>query len=43
MRKVRQMWGLNKQVNVEKRKIFASLTNVVHLHLPWIVKFAKLV
>jgi hypothetical protein len=32
MRKVRQMWGLNKQVNVEKRKIFASLTNIVHLH-----------
>ncbi len=37
--------GLNKQVNVGKNENIYILNkvNVVHLHLPWIVKFAKLV
>jgi hypothetical protein len=43
MREIRPMWGLNKQINVGKNEniyIFNKL-NVVQLHLPWIVKFAK--
>jgi len=42
MREIRSMWGLNKQVNVGKNENIYIFNKVnVHLHLLWIVKFAK--